>query len=108
MTTNDFNRNIRQQLVLNGVLDRFFALNTISKIPKLYNTYVNNVTTNLDLGTIITLAPTAAKLSDKSRIKQYFINQGSVSSWVSPGGARVLLPKYKVIRRILENALNSP
>ena len=108
MTTNDFNRNVRQQLVLNGILDRFFALGTISKIPQLYNTYINNVTTNLDLGTIISLAPTAAKLSDKSRIKQYFINQDSVRSWMTPGGARVLLPKYKIIRRILENALNSP
>jgi len=107
-TTNDFSRNVRQQLVLNGILDRLFALNTISKIPKLYNTYVNNVTTNLDLGTIISLAPTAAKLSDKTRIKQYFINQDSVSSWMTPGGAQVLLPRYKVIRRILENALNSP
>ena len=107
-TTNDFSRNVRQQQVLNGILDRLFALNTISKIPKLYNTYVNNVTTNLDLGTIISLVPTAAKLSDKTRVKQYFINQDSVSSWVTPGGSRVLLPKYKVIRRILEQALNSP
>ena len=63
-TTNDFSRNVRQQLVLNGILDRLFALDTISKIPKLYNNYVNNVTTNLDLGTIISLAPTAEKLSD--------------------------------------------
>ena len=108
MTTNDFNRNVRQQLVLNGILDRFFDLNTISKIPQLYNTYVNNVTTNLDLGTIVSLVSTAAKLSDKTRIKQYFVNQDSVRSWMTPGGAQVLLPNYKAIRRILKKALNSP
>jgi LCP family protein required for cell wall assembly len=108
LTTNDFNRNVRQQLVLDSILDRFFALDTLSKIPQLYNTYVNNMTTNLDLGTIVSLASTAAKLSDKTRIKQYFINQDSVSAWVTPGGAQVLLPNFNAIRSILKKALNSP
>ncbi|MCJ7715486.1 MAG: LCP family protein [Anaerolineales bacterium] len=108
MTTNDFNRNVRQQLVLGAIFDRFLSLDILSKIPNLYNTYINNLTTDLDLGTVISLAPTAAKLSDKSLIKQYFINQDVVSSWVTPGGAHVQLPNYNAIRRILKNALNSP
>ena len=108
MTTNDFDRNYRQQLVLNAMLDRFFALDTITKIPQLFDTYINNVTTNLNPGTILSLGPTATKLNDKSRIKQYFINQDAVSSWVTPGGAQVLLPNYNAIRNILKKALNSP
>jgi LCP family protein required for cell wall assembly len=108
MTTNDFDRNYRQQLVLKAILNRLFSLNTLTKIPQLYQTYAANVTTNLDLGTLLSLAPTAAKLSDSTRISQYFINQDAVNSWVTPGGAQVLLPKYNIIRGILKKALNSP
>jgi LCP family protein required for cell wall assembly len=52
-TTNDFDRNYRQQLVLAAILDRLLSLNTLTKIPQLYNTYANNVTTNLDRAGII-------------------------------------------------------
>ncbi len=108
MTTNDFDRNYRQQLVLSSILDRLFALGSISKIPQLFNTYSNNVTTNLDAGILVSLSPTAAMLSDKSRITQYFINDSAVNAWVTPGGAQVLLPNYQAIHKILTKALNSP
>lgn len=108
VTTNDFDRGYRQQLVLSSMLDRFFSLGTLTRIPQLYNTYVNNVTTNLDLPTILSLIPTATKMTDKSRITQYFINQDSVTDWVSPTGAQVLLPNFQIIRNILNHALNTP
>ncbi|NQS91563.1 MAG: LCP family protein [Chloroflexi bacterium] len=107
-TTNDFDRNYRQQLVLGAILARLFSLDTLTRLPQLFDSYVNNVTTNLDLATIISLSPTASKLSDKSRISQYFINQDSITEWVTPGGAQVLLPNFRIIRNILKNALNSP
>jgi len=107
-TTNDFDRNYRQQLVLQAILDRMLALKTLTRIPQLYKTYSKHVTTDLDLGTVLSLIPTAAKLSDKSLITQYFINQNSITHWVSPTGAQVLLPNYEVIRVILKAALNSP
>ena len=108
MTTNDFDRNYRQQLVLKSIMNRLFSLNTITRIPQLYQTYANNVTTNLDLATLISLTSTATTLSDSSRISQYFINQDAVNAWVSPTGAQVLLPNYNMIRGILKAALNSP
>ncbi len=107
-TTNDFDRNYRQQLVLEAIFKRLFSLNSITKIPKLFNTYVNNVTTNLDLSTIVSLTATGLKLTDSSRINQYFINQRAVHSWISPSGAQVLLPNFNAIRGILKDALNSP
>lgn len=107
-TTSDFDRNRRQQLVLNAVFDRALALNTLGKIPKLYNTYRNSVSTNIPLKTVLSLVPTAAKLKDTSRIKQYYIDSSAVSSWVTPGGAHVLLPRPGKIRSIFIQALNSP
>lgn len=107
-TTSDFDRNKRQQQVVEAVMDRMFALNTISKIPQMYRTYQNSVTTNIPLKTVVSLIPTAAKLKDKSRINQYFIDRSAVQSWVTPGGGQVLLPRYRQIRNILKDALNSP
>jgi LCP family protein required for cell wall assembly len=107
-SSSDFERNSRQQLVLGALLDRMLALETLTRIPKLYKEYSKHVTSNLDLGTILSLIPTAAKLSDKSLIHQFYIDRSAVESWVSPTGAQVLLPKFEVIRAILENALNSP
>ena len=108
VTTNDFDRNYRQQLVLSAILDRLISLQSLARIPQLYDTYVNNVTTNLDLGTILSLSPTALKLTDRSRVSQYFISESMITHWISPGGAQVLLPNFQMIRNTLNQALNSP
>jgi LCP family protein required for cell wall assembly len=107
-TTNDFDRNVRQQLALEAILNRFFSLDIIGKIPDLYKTYKENVVTNLDLGTVLDLVPTALKLKEPGRVNQYYINDSVVTDWVTPGGAQVLLPNYANIRSILKQALNSP
>jgi LCP family protein required for cell wall assembly len=107
-TTSDFDRNKRQQQVVEAVMDRMFALNTITKIPQMYRTYQHTVTTNIPLKTVVSLIPTATKLKDKSRISQYYIDRSVVQSWVTPGGGQVLLPRYRPIREILKDALNSP
>jgi LCP family protein required for cell wall assembly len=107
-STNDFDRNIRQQLVLEALFDRMLALKTLTRIPGLYREYSKYIITDLDLGTILSLIPTATKLSDKTLITQYYINHHAVESWISPSGARVLLPRFEVIREILKDALNSP
>ena len=107
-TTNDFDRNYRQQLVLEALFNRMVALKTLAKIPSLYKKYSKHVTTNLDLKTILSLIPTATKLSDKSLINQYYISKDAVYNWVTSSGSQVLLPNYEVIRNILKTALNSP
>ena len=107
-TTNDFDRTYRQQLVLRSILNRLLSLNTLTRIPQLYSTYVNNVTTNLDLATLLSLVPTATKMSDQTRITQYFITEASITHWTSPSGAMVLLPNFQSIRNTLNQALNAP
>lgn len=108
VTTNDFDRNYRQQLVLSAILDRLISLDSLTKIPALYNTYVRNVTTNLDLPTILSLVPTALKLSDRSLINQYFIKESMITHWIAPSGSQVLLPNFRLIRDMLNSALNTP
>jgi len=108
VTTNDFDRNYRQQLVLGAIMDRLISLDSLNKIPQLYDTYVKNVTTNLDLPTLLSLAPTAMKLTDRSLVNQYFIKESMITHWISPTGAQVLLPNYRLIRIMLNEALNTP
>lgn len=107
-TTSDFDRHVRQQQVVEAVLDKMLALNTISKIPQMYKTYRRSVSTDIDLQTVLSLVPVASKLKDKSRITQYYIDRSAVQSWVTSGGGQVLLPRYQKIRSILKDALNSP
>ncbi|MBS1248786.1 MAG: Polyisoprenyl-teichoic acid--peptidoglycan teichoic acid transferase TagT [Chloroflexi bacterium] len=103
----DFGRNRRHQELLRGIFDRILELRMIPKIPQLYKTYKKNVDTNMSLVTILKLAPTTAKLVDKTRITQYYIGQDEVINWTTFGGAQVLIPQPMLVRDVLIQALNS-
>ncbi len=105
---NDFGRNRRHQELLRGIFNQALEIKALTKIPKLYNTYKDNVDTNMKLGSVLKLLPTATKLIDQSRITQYFISQDEVINWTTTGGAQVLIPQPKLVRDILLQALNSP
>ena len=107
-STSDFDRNRRQQEVVQGIIDQLISLYTIAKIPELYKIYVDNVTTNAKLSDIIPLIPVAARLRDTSKIKHYYIGRGQVSNWITPGGGMVLLPIQDAVMDIMRQALNSP
>jgi len=107
-STSDFDRNRRQQEVVQGVIEKLINLYTIAKIPELYKIYVDNVTTNVKLSDIIPLIPVAARFKDTSKIKHYYIGRGQVSNWITPGGAMVLLPYQDAVIDIMRQALNSP
>lgn len=107
-STSDFDRNRRQQEVVQAILDKMLSLYTIPKIPELYKIYAENVTTNMKLSDVITLIPVAARFTDTSQIKHYFIGRPQVTSWVTPGGAQVLLPRQAEVIEVMKQALNSP
>lgn len=107
-STSDFDRNRRQQEVIVAVIDKLLNLYTISKIPELYEIYVENVTTNIKLNDIIPLIPVAARIKNTEKINNYYIGRGQVSSWTTPGGAAVLLPNHEAVMSVMRQALNSP
>lgn len=107
-STSDFDRNRRQQEIVQAILDKMLSLYTIAKIPELYRIYSENVTTNMNLSDVIPLIPVAARFTDTSRIKHYFIGRPQVTSWVTPGGAQVLLPNQAAVIEVMKQALNSP
>lgn len=104
---NDFGRNRRHQEILRGLFDKALEVKALTKIPKLYQTYQDNIETNIGLGVLLQLIPTASKLQDRSRITQYFITQNEVINWKTGGGASVLIPQPRLVRDVLLEALNS-
>ncbi|MBE9473280.1 MAG: LCP family protein [Chloroflexi bacterium] len=107
-STSDFDRNRRQQEVVVAMIDKLINLYTIAKIPELYKIYADNVTTNIKLNDIIPLIPVAARIKNTNKIQNYYIGRGQVTSWRTPGGGAVLLPKREAVMSVMRQALNSP
>jgi polyisoprenyl-teichoic acid--peptidoglycan teichoic acid transferase len=105
-TTNDFYRTQRQQDVLQALVDKLLKLDVIKRAPDFWNIYQENVTTDLSLTDLIPWLPLATKITDSSKIDQFFIGPKQVSSWVTPEGAMVLLPQKSLVQQVIRKALN--
>lgn len=105
-TTNDFERNRRQQEVLMAIIEEVLNLNNIRRAPELYDIYKDMVRTDLSLPNILPMLPLAIKLTDTSRFHHYFVGSGQVTGWITPGGAMVLLPDRDKVRKTIRKSQN--
>lgn len=105
-TSNDFARNRRQQEVILALGKKLLSIDAVRRAPELYAIYRGSVTTDLTLIDLLPLLPLAAKLSDTSRINNYYIGSGKVSGWITPGGAMVLLPKKDKVMIVVRKTLS--
>jgi anionic cell wall polymer biosynthesis LytR-Cps2A-Psr (LCP) family protein len=105
-SSSDFDRTRRGQEVIQALLVKLLSLNAVSRIPDLYNIYQSSVETNINLETVISLAPMAPILVEKDAISRYYIGPQQVSSYTVPeSGAAVLLPNQAAIEAVLREAL---
>ncbi len=107
-TTSDFERGRRQQEMLLGIFNKLLSLDGITKAPKLYDIYRQNVTTDLEFADLTPLVPLAARLTDTSRISHYFISRSEVVSWQTTEGAQVLIPVREAVLKVMDQTLNIP
>ena len=107
-TTSDFDRTRREQEVVLAIFNRLMSFDVLSKIPTLYGIYMANVESNLDLDSVIKLAPVAATVAQAENHRSYAIGPDEVTSYTTPGGSAVLLPNYDKIYPILKDALYTP
>jgi polyisoprenyl-teichoic acid--peptidoglycan teichoic acid transferase len=107
-TTSDFDRTRRQQEVLQGAFKRLLQLDSVSRAPELFQIYRENVTTDMEFHDIAGLLPVAARFTDTSRLRHYFIGPAEVTGWITPTGAQVLLPNREAVMGIIRQAVNSP
>jgi len=101
--SNDFDRGRRQQEVLRSIFGQALRTDTLSKIPQLYNDFSSVIVTDLGLGDLLKLAPYAPRLTN-ANIRGYYIRPPYVSSWITPGGASVLLPNDAALQQMLTEA----
>jgi hypothetical protein len=103
--SSDFDRGRRSQEVLRSLYTRALQTDAINKLPQLYNDFSSSVTTDLGLDGILQLAPLALHLKIAD-IRSYYIGRDDVTSWMTPGGASVLLPNAPAIQSMLQQALS--
>jgi polyisoprenyl-teichoic acid--peptidoglycan teichoic acid transferase len=103
--SSDFDRGRRQQEVLRALFTQALQTGTIARIPELYNTLKDSVETDLGLGDLIQLSLYAPKMTNAD-IRSYYIRPPYVSSWITDGGAYVLLPNEEALQGMLTEALS--
>jgi LCP family protein required for cell wall assembly len=97
----DFDRAHRQQKLLLALRDQALRLNLLTKLVPLFNALKDTVQTDIGLGDLRTLAPIAVQI-DTENITNRVIDDSLTTSWITPGGADVLLPKQPEIRQLVQ------
>jgi LCP family protein required for cell wall assembly len=103
--SNDFDRGRRQQEVLRAIFSQALQANTLKRIPELYNDLKSTVETDLNLVDLLQLSLYAPKMTNAD-IRSYYIRPPLVSSWITEGGAAVLLPNEGPLQQMLTEALS--
>lgn len=103
--SSDFDRGRRQQEVLRSIFTQALQTGTLTRIPDLYNNLKDSVTTDLGLGDLLQLSVYAPKMTNAD-IRSYYIRPPYVTSWITSGGAYVLLPNQELLPQLLAQALS--
>ncbi len=103
--SSDFDRGRRQQEVLRALFVQALQTGTLTRIPELYDNLSSSVETDLGLGDILSLAVYAPKMTNAD-IRSYYIRPPYVSSWITDGGAYVLLPNEDALQAMLTEAMS--
>ncbi len=102
--SNDFDRGRRQQEVLRAIYGQALKADLFRSLPQLYADLSENVKTDLTLPDLLALAPLSLHLRNAD-IRSYYLTAPLVQSWITPGGAYVLLPNTEAISAMLQTAL---
>jgi LCP family protein required for cell wall assembly len=104
--SNDFDRGRRQQEVIRAIYGQALRTDSISRLPQLYTDLSGLFTTDLGLADILKLSPLALHLTN-ANIRSYYIAGDLITSWITPGGAYVLLPNTELIQQMLNQAMSA-
>lgn len=103
--SNDFDRSRRQQEVLRALFAQALQAGTLTRIPELYENFKETIETDLSLSDILQLSVYAPQMTNAD-IRSYYIRPPYVSSWITDGGAYVLLPDNDRLSQMLAEALS--
>jgi LCP family protein required for cell wall assembly len=98
----DFGRTRRQLQFLVAMRDQALKLNILPKVPSLISQFRDSVKTDLSANEIISLARIASQI-ESADIKTRSIDETMITSWITPQGGDVLIPKRDEIRKVVED-----
>jgi len=101
----DFYRQRRQQKFLLAVRDQVLRMDILPKLPTLLSTLWGSFKTDLTPAQILALARLGGEI-DPRNIKNRIIDETMVTSYRTPTGAAVLLPKEAAIRQLAREVLS--
>jgi LCP family protein required for cell wall assembly len=102
MSTSDFDRAKRQQLILIAIRDKALNLNLLPKFPSMASAMANNVKTDMTMEEMVELAKLAPQV-DVANINQVVLEKPLVYAFRTEKGAAVQLPKWELINPIVAN-----
>lgn len=104
LRSTDFDRSRRQHEVLRALYREGVRPSTLTRLPELYQTFLESVITDVTLGDVMRLAPFAAGL-EPAHVRSRFVGRDQVKSFRVPAtGAAVLLPQPEALGRLLAEA----
>jgi LCP family protein required for cell wall assembly len=108
MSTTDFDRANRQQLILLAIREKALSLNIITKLPSLITTMGNMVKTDMTLNEELELAALAPQV-DIANLKRAVIQKPLVYGYTRPADkAQVQLPKWDLIQPVIQDLFSTP
>jgi len=103
----DFERSQRQQRFIKAVWNQFKSPGILLRIPGLWSALKGAFDTDLKLGDILALAPTALGL-EPHRVRSLYLGRGQTEYWTTEGGASVLLPIPEKIQELVARLYEPP
>ena len=107
MSTSDFDRAKRQQLVLLAIREKALSISAIPQWPSLASVALESIRTDLRTDELLALAIWAARI-DASDLKQVVLEHPLVYSHRRADGAAVQLPRWDLINPVIADLFGSP
>jgi LCP family protein required for cell wall assembly len=102
MSTTDFDRAKRQQLILLAIRERALSLSAVPRWPLVAKAVTDGVKTDMDLGDLLALALVVAGM-EPSNMKQAVLEPPLVTGHRRADGAAVQLPRWDLVNPLLED-----
>ncbi|MGD0575592.1 MAG: LCP family protein [Anaerolineales bacterium] len=104
-TTNDFDRDRRQQEVLVAIAKKALSLNALANLPAFFSQLSAYVSGDLTFQDLRPFAGMATSVSPDRVQRFQILSPTQCYGWITPGGADVQLPHPDAIRALLQQAL---
>ena len=106
--SNEPDRNIRQQEVINLLLERMVRGGHLADLPAMFKEYQNSVQTSLSIQDFSNYIPLALRLGDPKRIGYFHFDQSDLKTWQIPNtsNTNVFIPNRENVISLVQQAIN--